>query len=84
MQVGSLDRKDPLEEGVQPIAVLLPGKFHGQRSLVGYSPWGHSKLDTIEQLNTNRVQRWHGARIVSGSHAFSSRCALGSGSINIC
>ena len=25
----------------QPTPVLLPGKFHGQRSLVGYSPWGH-------------------------------------------
>ena len=24
-----------------PPAVLLPGKSHGQRSLVGYSPWGH-------------------------------------------
>ena len=25
----------------QPTPVLLPGKYHGQRSLVGYSPWGH-------------------------------------------
>ena len=25
---------------------------HGQRSLVGYSPWGHKELDTTEQLNT--------------------------------
>ena len=25
----------------QPIAVFLPGEFHGQRSLVGYSPWDH-------------------------------------------
>ena len=28
--------------------VLLPGKSHGQRSLVGCSPWGHTELDTIE------------------------------------
>ena len=28
--------------------VFLPGKFHGQRTLVGYSPWGHKELDTIE------------------------------------
>ena len=34
----------------QPTLVFLPGKFHGQRSLVGYSPWGHKELDTIEQL----------------------------------
>ena len=25
----------------QPTPVLLPGKYHGQRSLVDYSPWGH-------------------------------------------
>ena len=31
-----------------PIPVFLPGEFHGQRSLAGYSPWGHKKLDTTE------------------------------------
>ena len=31
--------------------VFLPGEFHGERSLVGYSPWGHKQLDTIEQLS---------------------------------
>ena len=30
----------------QPTPVLLPGKSHGQRSLVGCSPWGHEELDT--------------------------------------
>ena len=34
--------------------VLLPGKFHGKRSLVGYSPWGHKKLEMTEQLNTGK------------------------------
>ena len=28
-----------------PISVLLPGKFHGQRRLAGYSPWGHKESD---------------------------------------
>jgi len=28
---------------------LLPGKFHGQRSLVGYSPWGRKELDMTER-----------------------------------
>ena len=28
----------------QPTPVLLPGKFHGQRSLVGYSPWGCKRV----------------------------------------
>ena len=31
-----------------PTPVLLPGKFHGQRSLVGCSPWGHEQSDTVE------------------------------------
>ena len=35
----------------QPTPVLLPGKFHGSRSLVGYSPWGHKESDTIERLH---------------------------------
>ena len=30
--------------------VLLPGKFHGQRSLVGYSPWSLKELDMTERL----------------------------------
>ena len=36
-QVQSLNRDDPLEKG--PTPVFLPGEFHGQRSLAGYSPW---------------------------------------------
>ena len=36
----------------QPTPVFLPGKFHGWRSLVGYSPWGCKELDTNEQLYT--------------------------------
>ena len=31
--------------------VLLPGKSHGQRSLVGCSPWGRQELDTTERLH---------------------------------
>ena len=36
----------------QPTPVLLPGKFHERRSLVGYSPWGRQELDTTEQLTS--------------------------------
>ena len=32
-----------------PTPVLLPGKSHGWRSLVGYSPWGHEESDTTER-----------------------------------
>ena len=35
----------------QPTPVLLPGKSHGWRSLVGYSPWGRKESDTTEQLH---------------------------------
>ena len=31
-----------------PTPVLLPGKSHGQRSLVGHSPWGRKESDTTE------------------------------------
>ena len=34
-----------------PTPVLLPGKSHGRRSLVGCSPWGHEESDTTEQLH---------------------------------
>ena len=33
-----------------PTPVLLPGKSHGQRSLVGCSPWDHKELETTERL----------------------------------
>ena len=35
----------------QPTPVLLPGKSHGLRSLVGCSPWGRKESDTTEQLH---------------------------------
>ena len=35
-----------------PTPVFLPGESHGQRSLVGYSPWGHKESDTTEGLST--------------------------------
>ena len=35
----------------QPTPVLLPGRSHGQRSLVGCSPWGREGSDTTERLH---------------------------------
>ena len=35
----------------QPTPVSLPGKSRGQRSWVGYSPWGRKESDTARQLN---------------------------------
>ena len=48
--VQSLGWEDPLEKEWQATPVFLPGESHGQRSRVGYSPWGCKELDTTEQL----------------------------------
>ena len=37
----------------QPTPVSLPGKFHGRKSLAGYSPWGLKESDTTEWLSTH-------------------------------
>ena len=49
-QIQSLGQEDPLEKGMQPTPVSLPGESHGWRSLAGYSPWGHEESDMPEQL----------------------------------
>ena len=43
-----------------PALVLLPGKSHGQRSLVGCSPWGRSESDTTELLSLFTFMHWRG------------------------
>ena len=55
-QVQSLHQEDPLEKEMEPTPVLLLGKFHGQRSLVSYSPWGCKELDTTERLHFTSLQ----------------------------
>ena len=47
--VRSLGLEDPLKKEMQPTPVLLPGKSHGQRSPVVYSPWGGKESDTTER-----------------------------------
>ena len=49
--VRSLGWEGLLEKEMEPTPVFLPGKSHGWRSLVGYSPWGCKELDTAEQLH---------------------------------
>ena len=48
--VQSLGWADPLEKGKPTHSSILAWEFHGQRSLVGYSPWGCKESDTTEQL----------------------------------
>ena len=38
--VRSLGQEDPLEKEMETTPLFLPGKFHGQRNLAGYIPWG--------------------------------------------
>ena len=49
-QVQSLGREDPLAKKMAT-PVFLPGESHGQRILVGYSPWGYKESDTTEWLH---------------------------------
>ena len=43
----------PWEKEWLPISVFLSGESHRQRSLAGYSPWGHKESDMIEQLSAH-------------------------------
>ena len=47
-RVQSLGQEDPLEKGMETHSSTLAGESHGQRSLVGYNPWGCKELDTTE------------------------------------
>ena len=42
--------KIPWRRAWQPTPVFLPGESHGQRSLAGYSPWGHKELNMTEAI----------------------------------
>ena len=56
-------RKIPWRRKRQPAPVVLPGRSHGQRSLLGYSLWGLKKSQT-GQLNDNNNR--HGHRLLLG------------------
>ena len=49
--VPSLVWEDPLEEKMATHSSILAWKSHQQRSLVGYSPWGHKESNTTERLS---------------------------------
>ena len=46
-QVRSLSWEDPLRREWLPTSAFLPGEFHGQKSLVDYSPWGHKESNKM-------------------------------------
>ena len=49
-QARSLGQEDPLEEGVATHSNVLVWESHGQRSLVGYSSWGHKESNALDKL----------------------------------
>ena len=57
----------------QPTPAFLPGKFHGPRSLVSYSPWGHKKSDMTERLE-RLTQTPSGSEVLGSS---GSMCSWG-------
>ena len=50
-QIQSLGWENPWRRTWQFTPILLPGKCHGQRSLVGSSPWGRKESDTTKRLH---------------------------------
>ena len=58
-------RKIPWGRKWQPTAVFFHGELHGQRSLVGHSPWGRKGPDTAEWLNNNNKSGRVAGRAVS-------------------
>ena len=53
--VQSLGWEDPLKKGMATHSGILPGEFHGQRSLAGCSSWDHKESDTTEWLSTHTL-----------------------------
>ena len=47
-RVPSLGQEDPPEKGMATTPIFLPGESHGQRSMVGYSSWGHNESDMTQ------------------------------------
>ena len=73
--------KIPWRRKWKPTPVFLPEKFHGQRSLVGYSPGGLKESDMTEQLNTHAhhsyiVVVWRGGTIMIPPYNKSNGVAL--------
>ena len=54
-----MDWEDPLEKEMATHSVFLPGEFHGQRSLAGYSPWGRRESDMTERLTLYYIDHFH-------------------------
>ena len=62
--------KIPWRRAWQPTPAFLPGEFHGQRSLVGYSPWSHKESDITEATQQACAGLFTGIRMIFLSFKF--------------
>ena len=67
-----------------PTPVLLPGKSHGRRSLVGCSPWGREESDTTERLHFDFSLSYYWRRKWQPTPVFLPRESQGQGSLVGC
>ena len=58
-QVRSLGWDDPLEKEMAPHSSILAGESHGQRSLVGYSPWGSQRVGHTQKKESDTIEQLH-------------------------
>ena len=71
----------PWRRARQPTPVFLPGESHGQRSLVGYSPWGRKESDTVERLTLSlSLEGWPFRPCLSSTMQISQNDSLSSSS----
>ena len=74
--VWSLGQEDPVEKGMQPTPVFLPGESHGQRSLVDYSLWGHKESGTTNRLTLSLHCKFLRICLNLSTYNFSTFCFL--------
>ena len=60
----------------QPTPVFLPGEFHGQRNLAGYSPWGHKESDMTEAIWHDYTDRRTENKVIIGKRRVKRDAAL--------
>ena len=60
------------EEGMTTHSSTLAGESHGQRSLVGYNPWGHKESDMTEVTEHTHDDKWMSSTKLKGTKIHSN------------
>ena len=72
LEFWSIENESPWRRKWQPTPVFLPGKFHGERSLVGYSSWGKKKKKKKKKERMNLQLLYHGGGWTSSCLRFTN------------